>query len=168
MERFFCRGKGCLIFIVNPFVFVPFVMRYHLFLIALIITGCQSSPDSSREYPSYIKGASLESRGMEERVIVFFGSDITAGYGLDTEEAFPDLIRKRIDSSYLPFAVVNAGVKSDSSRSGLNRVSYLLTENVDVFVLSLGFSDAREMRSPLQIRANLKYLGLFRPLGGVC
>lgn len=79
--------------------------------------------------------------GSGKKTIVFFGNSITAGYGVDAEEAFPSLIRQRIDSLHLPYEVVNAGSSGETSSGGRSRIGWILRRRVDVFVLELGGND---------------------------
>jgi acyl-CoA thioesterase-1 len=72
---------------------------------------------------------------------VFFGNSLTAGYGLDTEEAFPALIQNRIDSLQLNYTVVNSGLSGETTTSGKNRLDWVLNQKIDVFVLELGAND---------------------------
>ena len=75
------------------------------------------------------------------RVILFLGDSITAGYGLDPEQAFPALIQQKIDARRWKFRVVNAGQSGDTSAGGLNRLDWLLKNRVDVLILELGAND---------------------------
>ncbi|MGB7951783.1 MAG: arylesterase [Candidatus Binatia bacterium] len=75
------------------------------------------------------------------RVLLFLGDSITAGYGLDPEQAFPALIQEKIDSRGWNFRVINAGQNGDTSAGGLNRLDWLLKNRVDVLVLELGGND---------------------------
>lgn len=77
----------------------------------------------------------------DEKVIVFFGNSITAGYNLDPEEAFPALIQEKIDSLELNYEVVNAGLSGETTASGKNRVEWILKQDVDIFILELGAND---------------------------
>ena len=74
--------------------------------------------------------------------ILFFGNSLTAGYGLDPEQAFPALIQKKIDSLGWHYRVVNAGLSGETSAGGLRRIDWLLRQRVDVLVLELGGNDA--------------------------
>jgi acyl-CoA thioesterase-1 len=69
------------------------------------------------------------------------GNSITAGYGVGESEAFPALIQKKIDSLRLPYKVINAGISGETSADGLSRISWVLKQPVDVFVLELGGND---------------------------
>lgn len=73
--------------------------------------------------------------------ILFFGDSITAGYGLSPDQAFPALIREKIDSLGWNFELVNAGLSGETSAGGLRRVDWMLRRPVDVFVLELGGND---------------------------
>jgi acyl-CoA thioesterase I len=74
--------------------------------------------------------------------ILFLGDSITAGYGLDPAQAFPALIRQKIDARHWDFQVINAGQSGDTSAGGLGRLDWLLRNRVDVLVLELGANDA--------------------------
>lgn len=77
----------------------------------------------------------------DTKIIVFFGNSLTAGYGLDTEEAFPALIQNKIDSLQLNYTVVNSGLSGETTTSGKNRLDWVLNQKIDVFVLELGAND---------------------------
>jgi Lysophospholipase L1 and related esterases len=74
-------------------------------------------------------------------VVLFLGDSITAGYGLDLEQAYPALIQEKIDAKRWQFKVVNAGQSGDTSAGGLSRIDWLLRNRVDVLVLELGAND---------------------------
>lgn len=76
-----------------------------------------------------------------QKTILFFGNSLTAGMGLEVEEAFPALIQKKLDSALLSYNVINAGLSGETTASGKNRLSWLLKQKVDVFVLELGAND---------------------------
>ncbi|WP_242918902.1 arylesterase [Pontibacter liquoris] len=75
------------------------------------------------------------------RTILFFGNSLTAGYGLEPDQAFPALIQQRIDSLGLPYKVINAGVSGETTAGGNSRIDWLLKQPVDIFVLELGAND---------------------------
>jgi acyl-CoA thioesterase-1 len=77
----------------------------------------------------------------ETRTILFFGNSLTAGYGLEPDQAFPALIQQRIDSLDLPYKVINAGVSGETTAGGKGRIDWLLKQRIDVFVLELGAND---------------------------
>jgi acyl-CoA thioesterase-1 len=75
------------------------------------------------------------------RVILILGDSITAGYGLEPDEAYPALLQKKIDLQGWRYRVVNAGQSGDTSAGGLGRLDWLLRSPIDVLVLELGAND---------------------------
>src|SRR5689334_6612410 len=51
--------------------------------------------------------------------IVFLGDSLTAGYGLEKNQAVPSLIQEHLATAGYPYEVVNAGVSGDTSAGGL-------------------------------------------------
>lgn len=95
--------------------------------------------------------------GPETRpTILFFGTSLTAGYGLSGDQAYPALIQEKIDSAGLDYRVVNAGVNGATSAEGLSRIDWLLRQPVDVLVLELGANDGLRGRGVEQLRENLQ------------
>ena len=92
----------------------------------------------------------------ETKTILFFGDSITAGYGLEEEDAFPNLIQQRIDSLDLDYKVVNAGLSGETTAGGLNRIDWVLKQNVDIFILELGANDGLRGLPLSETRKNLK------------
>jgi acyl-CoA thioesterase-1 len=90
------------------------------------------------------------------RVILFLGDSITAGYGLDPDQAFPALIQEKIDANSWNFKVVNAGQSGDTSAGGLNRLAWLLKNRVDVLILELGGNDGLRGLAPETTKSNLQ------------
>ena len=73
--------------------------------------------------------------------VVFLGDSITAGLGLDAEQAFPALLAETLGREGLPVQVVNAGVSGDTTAGGLRRLDWLLRQKPDVVVVGLGGND---------------------------
>jgi acyl-CoA thioesterase I len=90
------------------------------------------------------------------RVILFLGDSITAGYGLDPDQAFPALIQGKIDAKFWNFKVVNAGQSGDTSAGGLNRLDWLLKNRVDILILELGANDGLRGLPPETTKSNLQ------------
>jgi len=91
----------------------------------------------------------------EPKTIVFFGDSLTAGYGVDPDEAYPALIQKKIEEAGLPWRVVNAGLSGETTSGGLRRLDWILRQKVDIFVIELGGNDGLRGIAPAVTRANL-------------
>ena len=92
----------------------------------------------------------------ETRTIVFFGDSLTAGYGLDPDEAFPALIQKKLAEAGRPWRVVNAGLSGETTAGGLRRLDWVMRQPIDLFVLELGGNDGLRGIPPEASRANLQ------------
>lgn len=89
-------------------------------------------------------------------VVLFFGTSLTAGLGLEPDEAYPALIQRKVDSAGLAFRVVNGGVSGETSAAGLRRIEWLLQQPVAVLVLELGANDALRGQDVAAARTNLQ------------
>jgi acyl-CoA thioesterase-1 len=92
----------------------------------------------------------------ETKTVIFFGDSLTAGYGVDPDEAYPALIQKKVDADRLPWRVVNAGLSGETSSGGLRRLDWILKQRVDIFVIELGGNDGLRGIPPATTRANLE------------
>ena len=99
--------------------------------------------------------ATAQNANEGKKRIVILGDSITAGYGLDPQEAYPALLQKKIDAAGLPYTVSNAGVSGDTTAGGLRRVNWALAQGADVLVVALGGNDGLRGISPKQTAANL-------------
>jgi acyl-CoA thioesterase-1 len=89
-------------------------------------------------------------------VVLFLGTSLTAGQGLDPEQAYPALIQKKIDAAGLGYRVVNAGLGGDTSADALGRLDWLLRQKVDVLVVETGANDALRGQDPAATRENIQ------------
>lgn len=77
----------------------------------------------------------------QQKNILFFGNSLTAGYGLDPELAFPNLIQQKINGNNNGYMVINAGLSGETSAGGLNRIDWVMSQPIDIFILELGAND---------------------------
>lgn len=90
-----------------------------------------------------------------QKNILMFGDSITAGYGLDEEQAYPALIQDKIDSLGLNHTVVNAGLSGETTAGGARRVDWILQQDVDIFLIGLGGNDGLRGIDPSNTKKNL-------------
>ncbi|HET7602324.1 MAG TPA: arylesterase, partial [Gemmatimonadales bacterium] len=88
-------------------------------------------------------------------VIVFLGTSLTAGLGLDPSQAYPALIQQKLDSAGLAYRVVNAGVSGETSSDARARMAWLLRMNPAVLVVETGANDGLRGLNVEALRANL-------------
>jgi acyl-CoA thioesterase-1 len=88
--------------------------------------------------------------------VLFLGTSLTAGLGIDPEQAYPALIQQKIDSAGLDYRVVNAGVSGETSAGALRRVDWLFQQPVSVLVVETGANDGLRGLPPDSLRSNIQ------------
>ena len=101
--------------------------------------------------------AATPARAQEGRpvTILAFGDSLTAGYGLEQGQAFPDRLEAALRARGLAVRLVNAGVSGDTTGGGLRRLEWALDGGIDAVILELGANDALRGLAPRQARQNL-------------
>jgi acyl-CoA thioesterase-1 len=89
-------------------------------------------------------------------VILFLGTSLTAGYGVEPDQAFPALIQERLLREGFSYRVVNAGVSGETSAGALRRIGWLLRQKVAVLVVETGANDGLRGQDPDATRANIQ------------
>lgn len=90
------------------------------------------------------------------KVVLFFGDSLTAGYGLNPEDAFPAVVDQSLKKSGLDVRVINSGLSGETSAGGLTRIDWILKQPIDVFVLELGANDGLRGLPIQDTRKNLQ------------
>jgi acyl-CoA thioesterase-1 len=96
------------------------------------------------------------SRSVRTPVVLFFGTSLTAGLGLDPEQAFPSLIEKKAAAEGLPIKSVNGGLSGETTAGAARRIDWVLRTPADMVVIEGGANDALRGLSPDAARANLE------------
>jgi acyl-CoA thioesterase-1 len=73
--------------------------------------------------------------------IVCFGDSLTAGFGLDPGQSYPELLQSELDRKGYRYRVVNLGVSGDTTQDGLARLSMVLADHPQIVVLEFGAND---------------------------
>lgn len=130
------------------------------FLIILTVVSCKETKkeDVVVNTDDTEISQSSESTNSKNKKILFFGDSLTAGMGLSIEEAFPAIIKGKIDSLGLPYTVINAGISGETTAGGKNRIDWVLNQAVDIFVLELGANDGLRGVPLTETRTNLQVI----------
>ena len=89
-------------------------------------------------------------------LVVFLGDSLTAGLGLDQDQAYPALLGERLGRAGDRVRVLNAGVSGDTTAGGLRRLDWLLRQHPAVLVVCLGANDGLRGTPIEEIEANLR------------
>ena len=74
-------------------------------------------------------------------VVLFIGTSLTAGLGLDPSEAWPQRVGELAGAAGTPIRVVNAGLSGETSAGALDRADWVLRGPADVVVIETGAND---------------------------
>ncbi|TDS17018.1 acyl-CoA thioesterase-1 [Maribacter caenipelagi] len=119
------------------------VLKFRYFLLALLFVGCGETTEKKQSdtQTENVNNTENEEISVDDKVILFYGNSLTAAYGLDTREGFPNRIQQKLDSLGLDYKVINSGLSGETTSGGLNRLDWVLNQPVDIFVLELGAND---------------------------
>lgn len=87
--------------------------------------------------------------------VMVLGDSLTSGLGLETGEAYPELLQQRVDAEGWAVDVVNAGRSGDTTAGGLRRLEWTLEGNVRVLIVALGGNDGLRGLPVGQMKQNL-------------
>jgi acyl-CoA thioesterase I len=123
------------------------------YVAALVLVAGLNSCEQPRPEP---EGSSPPLPSSDRPSVVFLGTSLTAGLGLEAEQAYPALIQRKIDSAGLDYQVVNAGVSGETSAGARRRVDWLFREPVAVLVVETGANDGLRGLPPDSLRDNIQ------------
>ena len=138
---------------------IRILFRISCFFIIVLFSSCTTQ---TTEEKSTVEAGSKQievpnnSTDVNGKTILFFGNSLTAGMGLNPEDAFPALIQKILDSLDLNYTVISAGLSGETTASGKNRINWVLNQNVDIFILELGANDGLRGIPLEETRTNLQ------------
>ena len=119
-------------------------------ILAACVSGCEREEPSAQPVPADSPRAAAvatdpaadpATRPSKLPRVVFLGDSLTAGLGVDADQAFPALVGDLLRREARPVDVVNAGVSGDTTAGGLRRLDWLLRQKPDVVVVGLGGND---------------------------
>jgi acyl-CoA thioesterase-1 len=153
------KAKNRQLILNNPTKSLNIFLKFCYFSVLLILLSC-GTDTSKKENKSENTTESTEKKSEEKsktKTILCFGDSLTAGYGLDnTDEAYPALLQKMIDSLSLDYTVINSGLSGETTAAGKNRIEWVLNQKVDVFLLELGANDGLRGVPLQETRKNLQ------------
>ena len=87
------------------------------------------------------------------KTVMVLGDSISAGYGIEPQQAWVNLLQKRLDQQYpKQHKVVNASVSGETTSGALARLPKLLqTHKPNVVVIELGGNDGLRGQPPQMI-----------------
>ena len=113
------------------------------------------SPMTPAAAPAPVPAKAAEAKADERPVIVAFGDSLSAGYGANAGESYPDYLQKLLDARGYQYRVVNQGISGDTTTGGRFRTAAALELKPAVVILELGGNDGLRGLPLKQTRENL-------------
>jgi acyl-CoA thioesterase-1 len=133
-------------------------MRQNIYRVGVVIAwaflaACRGTPDAE---PRATAAAPGRAPATARPAVLFIGTSLTAGLGVEPDSAFPAIIGRKLDSLRLPLRAVNAGVSGETSAGALRRMTWLLQEHPAAVVLETGANDGLRGLDADSTRANIE------------
>lgn len=74
-------------------------------------------------------------------VLVCFGDSITAGYGLNPGQSYPDFLQKKLDSHSYPYKVINQGTSGATTKDAAASLRTILQLHPEIVIVEFGGND---------------------------
>ncbi len=87
--------------------------------------------------------------------IVVLGDSLSAGYGLEAGESFPEQLQVALNERGIAAKIVGAGVSGDTTSGGLARLDWSVPDGTDGVILELGANDGLRGLPVASMKANL-------------
>ena len=90
------------------------------------------------------------------KLILILGDSLSAGYGINKNEAWPTLLQQRLLQQAKDYKVLNASISGETSAGGKARIAALLTQHQpSIVIIALGANDGLRGLSLKALRSNL-------------
>jgi acyl-CoA thioesterase-1 len=150
-----------------------------LLVTAFLLSGCRSekatkpvetaeSRQAISETEAHVavepiaQGAAMDKRP----VVVCFGDSLTAGYGTDLGQSYPDYLQTDLSAEGYNYRVVNLGISGNTTKDGVDRLDRVLALKSAVVVVEFGGNDGLRGLRIEDSRTNLdKIVGTLKASG---
>src|ERR1700675_69485 len=99
--------------------------------------------------------------------VVAFGNSLTAGFGAEPGNSYPDFLQKDLDRTGLRWRVINAEISGDTTTDGVNRLGEVLAYKPRIVIVEFGGNDGLRGLPIETTRANLDQIVLSLRNAGV-
>jgi acyl-CoA thioesterase I len=96
-----------------------------------------------------------EAHAADKPVLVCFGDSITAGYGLQTGQSYPDALQRDLDAHGYHYKVNNQGTSGATTKDAVADIRSIVLLHPEIVVVEFGGNDGLRGLPPDQTRRNL-------------
>jgi acyl-CoA thioesterase-1 len=127
-----------------------------MIVVVFALTACDRAPKAAPPAAPAAAAPASAGNAAPRPVILFIGTSLTAGYGLEPDQSYPAVIARRLDSLHENYEVVDAGVSGETSADARGRIGWLLRRPAAVILLETGANDGLRGLSVDSMRANIQ------------
>jgi acyl-CoA thioesterase I len=106
----------------------------------LLVAGCGGTTPTPTPPPT-VAPATPAPAAHSGMLIVAMGDSLTEGLGVDTADAYPAQLERKLRAGGYDVTIVNAGVSGETSSGALSRVDWVLRQKPDIVILATGGND---------------------------
>ena len=88
-------------------------------------------------------------------MIIAFGDSLTAGFGADPGDSYPDYLQKDLNAQGYRYQVVNQGISGNTTKDGVDRLEDALRLKPVLVIVAFGGNDGLRGLPIASTRANL-------------
>jgi acyl-CoA thioesterase-1 len=135
-----------------------------LLVAASLLAGCRSdSPKPAAPQPAASEEAApppaTDAAVPDGRpVIIAFGDSLTAGYGADTGDSYPDYLEKDLNTKGYHYQVINQGISGNTTKDGVDRLQDALRLKPALVIVAFGGNDGLRGLPIATTRENLDHI----------
>jgi acyl-CoA thioesterase I len=132
-----------------------------VFATSLLLLGCQSktaerSAETAPAQATPATDSSSDAAKPDGRpVIVAFGDSLTAGYGADPGDSYPDYLEKDLNAGGYHYQVINQGISGNTTKDGVDRLQDALSLKPVLVIVAFGGNDGLRGLPIASTRENL-------------
>ena len=123
------------------------ILRLMAVILLFFLAGCErrndQAPTAPQQQPTF------------EGTIVAVGDSLTAGLGVNEENAYPARLEKKLKSAGYNWRVINAGISGETSSGTLSRVLWVLKLKPNIVILETGANDGLRGIDPRVTKKNI-------------
>ncbi|MFA6014968.1 MAG: arylesterase [Gallionellaceae bacterium] len=98
----------------------------------------------------------LPQLGFADDTILVFGDSLSAGYGIERESGWVNLLQKKLQQDKQKYQVINASISGETTAGGLRRFKKALNEHRPaIVIIELGANDGLRGHAPGETEKNL-------------
>lgn len=128
----------------------PRAVRILFLLLSLAVAGgCRDSrpPEPQQNVRAETPGqvppdpSPVKLKNDTRPVIVAFGDSLTAGYGTEPGQSYPDFLQKLLDEEHYRYRVVNLGISGNTTKDGVERLKDVIALKPALVIVEFGGND---------------------------